>query len=108
MKEKFLPIGSVVRLKNGVKNVMIMSYLIFPTGNDQHKEMYDYGGCAFPEGVIDNKVGIGFNHDQIEEIIHVGLEDDEFNQLNTTLKEVCETFREEYKKTIAETENKGE
>lgn len=108
MKEKFLPIGSVVKLKNGVKNVMVMSYLIFPTGSTERKEMYDYGGCAFPEGVIDSKVGIGFNHEQIEEVLHVGLEDEEFKKLNETLKEVCETFKEQYKKAIIENNDKGE
>ena len=31
-EEKFLPVGSVVLLKGGKKELMITSYLIFPTG----------------------------------------------------------------------------
>ena len=101
MKEKFLPIGTVVLLKDAKKRVMILSYLIFPTGEAKHKEMYDYGGCAYPEGVIDSKVGIGFNHDQIEEIVHMGLaDDDEFKELNKALKEHAQDFKEIYKESV--------
>ena len=86
IKEKFLPIGSVVILKNGQKKLMILSYLIFPSGNDVKKQMYDYGACTFPEGVVDSKVGIGFNHEDIKEVVHLGLEDDEFKDLNKQMK----------------------
>jgi len=95
IKERFLPIGTVVLLKDGNKKVMITSYMIYPTGADENKNMYDYGGCMFPEGVMDSKTGIGFNHDQIEQVVHYGLEDEEFNELNDTMKEVVETLRTE-------------
>ena len=32
-EEKFLPIGTVVLLKDGIKEVMITSYCIIPTGD---------------------------------------------------------------------------
>ncbi|MBO5120749.1 MAG: DUF4176 domain-containing protein, partial [Bacilli bacterium] len=34
MPEKFLPIGTVVLLKNGKKEVMITSYCIFPNNTE--------------------------------------------------------------------------
>ena len=101
VKEKYLPIGTVVLLKNGSKKVMILSYLIFPTGNAEKQEMYDYGGCTFPEGVIDSKIGIGFNHDQIQEVVHMGLEDDEYKEFSGTIKQYAEDFKKIYKDSIA-------
>ena len=55
MKERFLPIGSVVLLKGGKKEVMITSYCIFPTNIQivdgkavkPERKMYEYGGCIF-------------------------------------------------------------
>ena len=57
-EKKYLPIGTVVKLKSATKNVMITSYLVFPNGenakDDNKNVMYDYGGCSFPEGIIDS------------------------------------------------------
>ena len=102
IKEKYLPIGTVVLLNEGNKKLMITSYLIFPTGNDEKKEMYDYGGCLFPEGVIDSKSGIGFNHDQIKEVIHYGNYDEDFDKLNEAMKEVADTLKTEIEKLLKE------
>ena len=100
MKDKYLPIGTVVRLKDGEKNVMITSYLIFSTGDkNTEKVMFDYGGCPFPEGIIESDLAIGFNHDQIDDIVHLGLIDEEqikFNALlNNTTDEIKQKFAEE-------------
>ncbi|MBR2828220.1 MAG: DUF4176 domain-containing protein [Bacilli bacterium] len=84
MKEKFLPIGTVVLLKGGKKRVMITSYLVFANKDDEKKKMFDYGGCTFPEGIIDSNHTVGFNHEDIEKVFYVGLEDEEeilFNKL---------------------------
>ena len=102
IRDKFLPIGTVVLLKDGNKKVMITSYLIFPTGNDEKKDMYDYGGCLYPEGVIDSKTGIGFNHDQIVEVCHYGHEDDDYKELSKTLVEVADTLKTEITKILNE------
>ena len=83
MNEKYLPIGTVVLLKDGNKKVMIISYLIFTNG--ETKKMFDYGGCTFPEGVIESDYAVGFNHDEIAEVIHLGLQDDEQKDFNETL-----------------------
>ena len=34
MNEKFLPIGTVVKLKGGTKKIMITSYLVFPNNRN--------------------------------------------------------------------------
>ena len=59
--------------------------------------MYDYGGCIFPEGVLDSKTAVGFNHSDIEKIIHMGLEDDkEFKDLNDALNKFGDDMRKEF------------
>lgn len=98
MKDKYLPIGSVVMLHGGEKKVMIVSYLIFPSGDSDTKSIYDYGGCVYPEGIIDSKVGIGFNHADIAEVLHIGYKDDEQQEMNRLLKENAEKVKDEFLK----------
>lgn len=83
MKEKFLPIGTVVLLKNGEKKVMITSCLVL--ANLKEKKIFDYGGCPYPEGIADSKVGIGFNHADIKEVVYPGYEDNEYKMFNKLL-----------------------
>jgi hypothetical protein len=80
--EKFLPVGTVLLLKGGKKRVMIIG--LCPSANDV---MYDYAGCLFPEGVLDPEKTLLFNHDQIEQVFHMGLQDEEQKQFDTKLKE---------------------
>lgn len=85
MNEKFLPIGTVVLLKGATKKVMITSYLIFAKGQDEKKKMYDYGGCPYPEGIVESNYAVGFDHDKIEKVIHLGYSDEEEKELNKLL-----------------------
>lgn len=73
--KKFLPIGTVVMLKGGTKRVMITGFCAI-TGRDRSK-MWDYSGCMYPEGFMSSTQTCLFNHDQIENIYHMGLADDE-------------------------------
>ena len=106
INEKFLPIGTVVKLHGGEKKAMITSYLIFPTGKAEIKDVYDYGACAFPQGIIDSKSAIGFNHSDISEVIHMGLEDDDYNELNSLLKKHCDEFRTKFMKAVKSNKDK--
>ena len=98
MKEKFLPIGTVVLLKGATKKVMITSYLIFAKGQDEEKKIYDYGGCPYPEGIIESNYAIGFDHEKIEEVVHLGYSDEDCKNLNQALidseTEIKEKFAE--------------
>ena len=104
MPEKFLPIGTVVLLKNGKKEVMITSYCIFPN-NTEYKEgqevkatkkMYEYAGCIYPEGILDSNVSCAFNHDQIVQILHIGYESDKQKNLSTILNKGYEKYKEKH------------
>ena len=72
--EKFLPAGTVVMLKGGTKRVMIIGFCAV---EGQNKEIYDYSGCLFPEGLLSSNEVCMFNHDQIEKVYHEGLKDEE-------------------------------
>lgn len=104
MKERFLPIGTVVMLNGGKKEIMITSYCIFPT-NAEYKDgkrvaaerkMYEYGGCIYPEGVIDSNLTCAFNHDQIAEVLYMGYETDKQKELSKVLNDGYETYKEKY------------
>ena len=82
MKEKYLPVGTVVTLKEATKKVMIMGY--FPMSDDN--KVFDYNACLYPEGVLNPKESLAFNHDKIKKINHLGMEDEEYQKFNEQLK----------------------
>lgn len=82
---RLLPIGSVVKIKNGQATIMIIGY--FPKVNEE--KIYDYCGCIFPDG-IDGEYNIFFNQEDIEKSFFLGYQNQ--NSLNFTkfLKECAE------------------
>ena len=85
MQEKFLPIGTVVLLKGGKHPVMITAYCVFATATK--KNIYDYGGCLYPQGIVDSNIVHAFNHDMIDKIIFKGYETEESKKLSETLNQ---------------------
>ncbi len=96
MNDKYLPIGTIVRLKKGEMKLMITSYLIFSPESKNDKKMYDYGGCGFPEGIVASKFAVGFNHEDIEEVIFKGLVDDEQEKFNKLLIESASEIKKKF------------
>ncbi len=80
----YLPIGSVVKLKNANKKVMIIGYLPIP--NDNPNIMYDYSACIYPEGILTSEQSLVFNHEQIETLYFKGFEDNEQKEFMTKMK----------------------
>ncbi|MDE5889043.1 MAG: DUF4176 domain-containing protein [Bacilli bacterium] len=70
MEEKYLPIGTVVLLKGGTKKVMINGFCAVTEAKKD--KIFDYRGCPFPEGVLESSGVALFDHDQIQEIVHIG------------------------------------
>lgn len=87
IKEKYLPVGTVVLLKNGKKRVMITGFCVTPQGKD---EAYDYSGCLYPEGFLSSNQNCLFNHSQIEKVFHMGLIDDEEINFKKQLKSLID------------------
>ena len=72
--KKFLPIGSVVLLKESQKPIMIIGVKQKQSDSDK---VWDYSACLFPEGIIDPDRLYLFDADQIERLYFVGLQDGE-------------------------------
>ncbi len=72
-KRAYLPIGSVVMLKNGNKRLMIFGIIQSEVGNPENE--YDYIGVPYPEGSMGDEHQYLFYHKDIEEIYFRGFED---------------------------------
>lgn len=92
IKDKFLPIGSVVILKGGTKKVMITGFCSI--AETDRTQVYDYSGCIYPEGYLSSNQICLFNHDQIEELFFLGYENDEESEFKKSLADVVEKFKD--------------
>lgn len=70
----YLPIGSIVILKNGQKKIMIYGRRQRRV-TDEHE--YDYIACLYPEGNINEDYMYLFNHEDIETVVFRGFSDAE-------------------------------
>lgn len=82
--EKYLPLGSVVLLKGAKKRVMITGFCCVT--KEHEGQMFDYSGCLYPEGIISNEQTALFNHEQIANVYHLGLIDEEEKKFKEDLK----------------------
>lgn len=95
MVNDFLPIGSVVLLKNEVKKLMIVG--ILPIKQGEPEVMYDYIGVLYPEGFVSNEFSFLFNHEDITDVIFEGYN-------NKERKEFIEAVAASYDSEMAEKE----
>ena len=85
--EKYLPIGTVLMLKEAQKRIMIIGYLPV-SGENSERKVYDYAACIYPEGILSADKTLLFNHDQIDKVYYLGNNDEETNQFLTELKSI--------------------
>ena len=93
MKEKYLPIGTVVLLKGGKKRAMITGFC--SVAQENQEKIYDYSGCVYPEGYLSSNQVCLFDHDQIEKIFFEGFVDDEEVQFKEKLNRIVENLEKE-------------
>lgn len=74
LKEDLLPIGSIVKLFQGNKYLMVMGRF---HRNLEDGKIFDYAGCLYPEGYQGGNSYYLFQHQQIEQIIFGGLQNEE-------------------------------
>ena len=84
--KQYLPIGSVVVLKNGKKKVMIY-------GRRQRRivdvdKEYDYLACLYPEGNIDEDYMYLFDEESIDQVVFRGYSDAEEDAYVQALNEI--------------------
>lgn len=92
MKEKYLPIGTVVLLKGGRKRAMITGFCSVASENQE--KVYDYSGCVYPEGYLSSNQVCLFDHDQIDKIFFVGFEDEEEKTFKVKLNKIVSSIEQ--------------
>lgn len=73
--EEALPIGSIVKIEGIGRKLMVFGYM--QKNESVSERVYDYTGVVYPEGHIDSRLHIGFNHTDITDIYFNGYEDKE-------------------------------
>ena len=88
---KFVPIGTVLRLKGAVHNLMVTAYnvtveLADPNYNDNRiKKRYDYMAVLWPEGDVNSESKMFFNQNEIEDIYYYGYLNDDARKFRDTI-----------------------
>jgi len=106
IEEKFLPIGTVVKLKDAKKQLMIVSFNVSTQGDVYDKNgkinskglKFDYAACGYPEGIIRSDRMFAFNHDQIEEIVFKGYTTSESKEISEFLNKLIEEDKKQKNK----------
>ena len=83
--EKYLPLGSVVLLKDGYKEIMIYGRL---QTHATTGKLYDYVACLYPEGNISPEFTFMFNHEQIREVLFVGYQSEKEAEFSKELHKI--------------------
>lgn len=96
--KKYLPIGSVVLLKNGKQRIMITGYASIDM--NKKDKVYDYIGCMFPIGIISTEQSLLFDHEDIVKVFCIGFQDEEQKAFGEKLKEVM--TKENIEKMLAD------
>lgn len=85
---KYLPLGSVVLMKDAKKRVMVTGYAIkTPESGDK---LWDYIGCIWPEGMISPDKNLLFDHKDIHQIYAIGYTDEEQKKFLEVLNKATE------------------
>lgn len=105
MKERFLPIGSIVLLKGGTKELMITGYCIVSedalkdkANNPGNVRIFDYSACTYPEGFVRTDLNILFDHNQIEKVLFEGYKTPVQEQLSKALNDNFDQIKSEIMK----------
>jgi hypothetical protein len=93
--DDWLPIGSVVHLKDGDRLIMVAGHMQAEARTGSY---WDYLGYPYPEGRADAKKDYFFNRDFIDDICFVGYQDSVGLEYLDLLDANDEKFREEQKR----------
>lgn len=86
----YLPIGTVLLLKEGEHRLMVMGYA---QKLERDGRVYDYVGCLWPEGYMKAESNIVFNQDMIERVYFLGHQTDGQMVYMEKMKAALETYR---------------
>ena len=84
-KIDYIPLGSVVYLKGGIKKILVVARAI-NVANDGRQLFFDYGGVFYPEGITGDEMAY-FNHDDISSVFFRGCDDEENKGMNEAINQ---------------------
>ena len=90
---KFLPIGSVVLLKQATKKLMIIGYAQNQKREDGTKKLWDYIATLYPEGFLSLEQIFLFDHEQIEKVFYKGYEDVEQKEFMNKVNNIMDNLK---------------
>lgn len=86
MKIDWLPIGSVVMVRGGDgQPIMIYGRKQVCVNEQGLVDHYDYAGCIFPEGNVDPYDNFFFDKEQIEQVLFIGYQNEDEMMLSQRL-----------------------
>ena len=88
--KKYLPLGSVVMMKEAKKPVMITGF--GAKSPETGEKIWDYMGCLWPEGVFSSNKTLIFDHNKIDKVFAIGFIDDEQKDYMTKFEEEIKVF----------------
>lgn len=71
---EILPLGTILTLQGGTKKLMIIGRI---QEDKSSKKIYDYAACFYPEGLLDPEELYLFQHEDIDLIFYVGMQESE-------------------------------
>lgn len=80
--DKYLPLGTIVFVKNDIVMRTIVGYL----SKNENNEIKDYTTIPFPYGLMAPEIINYYNHEDIEQIIYMGYKNKDFEVFNEILK----------------------
>lgn len=89
--DKFLPLGSVVKITDNEEEIMIIGYLGFYE-EEKGVQAYDYIGCKVLTGYTDNDIVL-FDKELIDNVIFMGYKTEESIANLKRLDKICEKIR---------------
>lgn len=74
-KIEYLPLGSIVIIKGGVRKAMIIARGVGAKIEGKMR-VFDYSGCVYPDGMVGESTLL-FNHSEIHKVIFTGYVDED-------------------------------
>lgn len=99
IKEKILPIGSIVYLKEGTTKVMVLNRASI-IEQDGEQLLFDYAAAIYPVGLNPEEV-FYFNQEDIDKVVFEGFSDEEETRFVQLYKEWTKGDGAKIKKGIA-------
>lgn len=87
-KTEYLPLGSIVIVKGGVKKYVIVARGLQVKVNGEN-QYFDYGACMYPEGMQKDQL-MYFQHSNIYKVVFQGFSDDDDKIMVENIKETVE------------------